>query len=132
MARPLDGVGEHGGQRNRFANRGFDHLTKLRGMRRRQEYPLLALRRANADAFAPLRAHFHAYQRLIHLYVCGMPGDAAGTKEGGSGAGYLFMKELALQTGATIRSNLDGVLNLRDRFQSPSLLVYPEGGFTVL
>jgi hypothetical protein len=100
------------------------------------------LMRATASIFAPLRTHFHPFQRMIQIYGCGVASDTSvddwkgtivpGTFKGdGNGPGYLMMKELATLTSCTVQAYIDAAFGSTNH-QGPTVLVYPGGGFVRL
>ena len=108
----------------------------------KQASPLKYLMRATASTFAPLRPHFHPFQRMIQIYGCGVASDTSvddwkgttvdGTFKGdGNGLGYLMMKELATLTACSVQAYInpsDGNSSWNDI----TVLVYPGGGFVRL
>jgi hypothetical protein len=108
----------------------------------KQASPLKYLMRATASTFAPLRPHFHPFQRMIQIYGCGVASDTSvddwkgnvvpGTFKGdGKGAGYLMMKELATLTACSVQAYInpsDGNSSWNDI----TVLVYPGGGYVRL
>jgi hypothetical protein len=110
----------------------------------RNANPLKFLMRATASIFAPLRPHFHPFQRMIQIYACGVASDTSiedwkgnevpGSFKGdGKGVGYLMMKELATLTGCTVQAYVSAAIgNDSYRGQGTTVLVYPGGGYVTL
>lgn len=107
-----------------------------------KEDPLKYLFFMTSAKFAPLREHFHPYQRAIELHCCGVASDTSildakgtvipGTFKGDrKGQGYQFMKQLAMHTHCTVQGYINREFN-SDRWTGPTVLVYPTRGLVRL